>query len=461
MEYNRPINTSSGKSMNTQFNRWFPLRPGEAGLAFTLGFVLFANYAAMGVTKVVSVSGFLSEVKDHYILLVWAVDMVLLIVATGIQSLIVDRFDRIKLLLGVLLVFGGLYSLVPLAFLSKSFPNSISYTLVYLLNDQQWRFFPVVFWILVNDIYDPATGRRVMPFIGIFAFLGTIVGLGIAAVDARLMFGPIKLLLLNASIFFMAYLLVRIRLRNVILSSPARTQDSMIETLTEGWQFIKTVPAFAYLALSMLAAGCVMTILLFNVISNAKFDLGMGFQAFYAQYNLIIAFLSIFLQSISNRIIEKITLKRSFLIQPLVMLAGTIGNFFIPGYLSSTFSQGVARVTYDTMDLSSRKAFQALVPNDKRGRVSIFLDSYLPSSGTIIGSLVTFGIIAIGLHYGIARDIYSRIYLGAGVIVALVALFAALRLGKTYDQSMFNWQLKRRTRGASVLDKIDFGEGGK
>ncbi|MFN3491983.1 MAG: hypothetical protein ACK40V_07160, partial [Anaerolineales bacterium] len=158
--------------MQEQFRKWFPLRAGESGLVLTLGFILFANYAAMGITKVVSVSGFLSEVKDHYILLVWAIDMVLLILATGLQSLIVDRFDRVKLIGGVLLVFGILYTILSFSFLSAWMPASVSYTLIYLLNDQQWRFFPVVFWILVNDIYDPATGRRLMPMIGVFAFIG-------------------------------------------------------------------------------------------------------------------------------------------------------------------------------------------------------------------------------------------------------------------------------------------------
>lgn len=71
--------------MRERFNQWFPIRSGEFGLVLTLGFVLFANYAAMGITKVVSVSGFLGQVKDHYILLVWAVDMVLLILATGLH----------------------------------------------------------------------------------------------------------------------------------------------------------------------------------------------------------------------------------------------------------------------------------------------------------------------------------------------------------------------------------------
>ncbi|HCK65830.1 MAG TPA: hypothetical protein DHW49_06170 [Anaerolineae bacterium] len=448
--------------MQERFRKWFPLRAGESGLVLTLGFILFANYAAMGITKVVSVSGFLSEVKDHYILLVWAIDMVLLILATGLQSLIVDRFDRVKLIGGVLLVFGILYAILPLSFLSSWIPASVSYTLIYLLNDQQWRFFPVVFWILVNDIYDPGTGRRVMPVIGIFAFIGTIVGLAIAAVDAQYQFGTVNLLLLNAAIFFVAFAISQFRLRAVKLPPPIGAhEDTMKETLTEGWEFIKTVPAFAYLALGMLAAGSVMTVLLFDVLSDAKLYLGTGFQAFYATYNLLIAIVSIFVQGFSNRIIEWLSLKRSFLIQPFMMLFSMIANFFIPGYMSSGIAQGVSRVTYDTVDLSARKAFQAMVPNEKRGRVSIFLDSYLPSGGTIVGSLITFAIISVGLYLGIPREQYSLIYIGVGIVIALVAVYAAYKVRATYEQSMLNWQLKRRTRGASVLDKLDFGDSGK
>lgn len=443
--------------MRERFNQWFPLRSGEHGLVLTLGFILFANFAAMGITKVVSVSGFLGQVKDHYILLVWAIDMVLLILATGLQSLIVDRFDRVKLLAGVLLVFAGLYAILPLSFISNFMPLSVSYTLIYLLNDQQWRFFPVVFWILVNDIYDPGTGRRVMPIIGVFAFLGTIVGLGVAALDAKLEFGAVNLLILNASIFFIAFILSRIGLRKVRIGITANTQVSMKESLNEGWEFIKTVPAFAYLALGMLTAGIVMTVLLFDTLSDAKLDLGKGFQSFYAQYNLIIAIVSVFVQGISTKLIEKLTLKKSFLIQPFMMLITTVLNFIVPGYMSSAVSQGLSRVTYDTVDLSARKSFQALVPNEKRGRVSMFIDSYLPSAGTIIGSLITFAIISIGLRLGIAREQYTLVYIGLGIIIALVSVFAAFKVRSTYEQSMLSWQLKRRTRGASVLDKLDFG----
>src|SRR5258708_18663565 len=166
--------------MKDRSSSFFGVRPGEFGLVFVLGAILFINYAAMGITKVISVSGFLSQVKDQYILLVWAVDMVLLILATGLQSLIVDRFDRIKLMMAVLLIFTALYAILPFAFFFKSFPLSIAYTLIYLLNDHQWRFFPVVFWILVNDLYDPAAVPTLLPVIGMFPFVGTIVALAVA-----------------------------------------------------------------------------------------------------------------------------------------------------------------------------------------------------------------------------------------------------------------------------------------
>jgi ATP:ADP antiporter, AAA family len=443
--------------MQNFLQRILRLQPKEGALVFVLGTILFVNYTAMGITKVVAVSGFLSDVKDHYILLVWAVDMVLLILATGLQSLIVDRFDRVKLIIIVLLVFTSLYALLPLAFVFKSFPSSIAYSLIYLLNDQQWRFFPVVFWILVNDIYDPATGRRLLPVIGNFAFFGTIVGLGIAALDASLQFGTMKLLYLNATIFLVGFLIAYFGLRKVRIVSATRTDISLKETFAEGWDFIKTIPSFAYLALGMLAAGAVMTVLLYDVLSDAKLDLGNGFQAFYANYSMLIAIGSILFQALAGRVIEKLGLKNSFLIQPFTMLAGTLTNFFIPGFWSSSAAQGVARTTYDTVDLSNRKAFQAMVPNEKRGRVSMFLDSYLPSFGTILGSLVTFGIITVGLGLGLKRDVYTLIYLGFGVTLALLALWATFRVRKTYDESMLNWQLKRRTRGSSgVLDKLDF-----
>jgi ATP/ADP translocase len=234
----------------------------------------------------------------------------------------------------------------------------------------------------------------------------------------------------------------------------------MRDTFSAGWDFIKTVPAFAYQALGMLAAGAVMTILLYDALSDAHIDLGDGFQSFYANYSLLIAVGSIIIQSLTSRIIEKLSLKNSFLVQPVVMTVASALNFLVPGVSSSATAHGVARVSYDTLDQSNRKAFQALVPNEMRGRVSMFIDGYLPSLGTILGSLITFGVISAGIGLSLSRVLFSQIYLGIGIGLSILALWAVSRVRRTYDESMLNWKLKRRTRGSSgVLDKLEFSDG--
>jgi len=79
----------------------------------------------------------------------------LLILVTGLQSLIVDRFRSCEAYGGRFVSLRRSLRNFAFSFLFKIFPESIAYALIYLLNDQQWRFFPVVFWILVNDIFDP------------------------------------------------------------------------------------------------------------------------------------------------------------------------------------------------------------------------------------------------------------------------------------------------------------------
>lgn len=439
---------------------WLRIRPGELSMVLALGAILFINDATMGITKVVSVSGFLREVQDYYILLVWAVDMGLLVLATAMQSLIIDRFHRVKLLGGLILILAALYALLPITFTIDGFPIEISYTLLYLLTDQQWLVFPLVFWILINDIFDPGQGRRLIPVVGSFAFIGAIVGLAIARLDAQVNFGAVNLLLFNAGAFFLAWLLVVTVLSKARIRKTARETITIGQAFSGGWDFIRSVRAYRYLSIGMLAAGITLTILLYDVLSDASLELGSGFQSFYALYSLIIAVASMLLQLLSGRIIEKLGLKDSFIMLPFTMLICSVLAFFVPGYLSSAVAQGATRVTFQTADQSSRKAFQALVPDERRGRVSIFIDSYLPSIGTIFASLITFGIIAAGIALSGSRQVYSSIYIGLAIISSVVAVGSFFLMRSVYDKSLLNPKLKRRSRGASVLDGLDFSDSG-
>jgi len=432
------------------------LQEGEVGLVLMLGAILFINFAAMGIVKVVSVSGFLKEVNDHYILLVWAVDMVLLIIATAIQSLIIDKFKRVNLLGGLIIGIGVLYALLSLTFTLSWFPLEISYTFLYLLTDQQWLIFPLVFWTLVNDIYSPAQGRRLLPVIGSFAFLGTIVGLGVVQLDTYLHFGPVNLLLFNAVIFLISWLLVFFYVRKQKMRQNVQPRITFVDAMSGGWSYIRSVPTFRFLSIGMVAAGITLTIMLYDVLADASLSFGANFQSFYALYSLAIAVVSVVVQFFSGKIIEKFGIRDSFAILPGMMLLGSIISFFVPGVWGSAPSQGAVRVTLETVDQSNRKAYQALVPDEKRGRVSIFIDSYLPSFGTILGSLIAFAVISWGIASGTDYEFFSAINMGVAIVGAIISVVAFFFMRAAYEKSLLSWQMKRRSRGSDVLDQLDF-----
>src|SRR5258706_11272875 len=153
--------------MNNVLTRVFRLRAGESGIVAVLGLLLLINAIANQVSGVVAVSGFLSEVGVPQILLVWLVDYIIVMFTSSIQALIVDRFDRISLLRWVLIGFAVIFVILRLMFVFHV-PNWINYSLLYLISDQQLMFFPLIFWILANDIFEVPQAKRLFPVIASF-----------------------------------------------------------------------------------------------------------------------------------------------------------------------------------------------------------------------------------------------------------------------------------------------------
>ena len=112
------------------------------------------------------------------------------------------------------------------------------------------------------------------------------------------------------------------------------------------------------------------------------------------------------------------------------------------------------KLTRETVDETARKSFQSLVPEERRGRVSMFMDSYLPSIGTIMACLITGAIVLTGILIG--KDLHL-IYISVALLGGGVAIWATFKLRDSYESSLLNWRLKRRQRAkSSLLDEIDF-----
>jgi len=448
--------------MNARLKQWFALRPGEAKLVLLMGFLLLGNSAALAVSNVVSVSGFLSEVGVNEILLVWIADMLLVALATGLQSLIVDRFDRVSLLRWMGFCFGLIYVILRMMFVFHV-PGWINYSILFLLTEQQWLFFPLIFWILANDIFDMAQAKRLFPLIASGNFIGQVLGLGIAAVAPGLMtrmhVDHAELLSMNVLIYLMIYVLIGEGLGHIKPVKRPSQPETLRETLTEGWGFVREVPSFRYMTFVMIAAILGFTIVEFHFLavisSDASYSDADSFQTFYSLYSLGATVAAILIQSLlASRIINKMHLKSIFFIFPLVLFSGLAWLLiWHTSILSVLTGVTLPRLSKETIDESARKSFQALVPPERRGRVSMFMDSYLFAIGAIAGSVILGVVILLGKWLDISHVYY--IYLAIAIGAAAVAIGFSVKFYQAYDASLLNWRLKRRQR-VSVLDKLEF-----
>lgn len=447
--------------MTQALSRLFRLRPGEGGLVLILAFLLFANSLALEISDVVAVSGFLADVGVPQILLVYIVDMLLVMLTAGLQSLVVDRFDRIRLIRWLSLGIAGAYILLRLLFLFEV-PDFFNYAALFLLSDQQWVFFPLIFWVLASDIFDMAQAKRLFPLIAAGSFVGQIVGLGIAAAAPGLLqrfnLSSIELLLFNVGVYLVTYLVVTFALRQVKVRQTHHKPESVRETLTEGWGFVREVPSFRYLMVAALLIAAVFIVFEFHFLSvaDATYTEPGSFQTFYSLFRMAVTIGAFVLQTfITSRLIERLTLKNSFFLLPSVMTAGAGLMLALPGMATAALGFGGARLAKKTIDEAASKSLLALVPEERRGRVSMFIDSYLFAIGTMIGSIVA-GLITLAAGLADNSAAAQTGYLAFALAAAVIALWCVVRMRGVYDSSLFNWRLKRRQRGSSVMSKLEF-----
>jgi AAA family ATP:ADP antiporter len=425
-----------------------------------LGFLLLSNSMAQQIAKIVSVSGFLKKGGANQILILWLIDMTLILLLAGLQSLIVDRFKRATLMRWMIIGLAVVYLTLRLMFLLQV-REQIIYAITFILVDLQWMFFPIIFWILANDVFNMAQAKRIFPLIASWSFAGKILGIGFSAASPSLLnwlgMNVEEVLVLNALIYLLAYLATAIGLRRVKVRETISKQATMRETLVEGWDFVQNIPAFRYLALAIAAVSVTLTINEFNflVVSDTAFSSRDSYQQFYSFYQMGLTLASLATQGLlTSRIIQRIRLKNAFIIQPAATLACTVWMTVQASIIGAVGGMILAKLSQKTIDESARKAFQSIVPEERRGRVSIFTDSYLPAGATILGSLLTLAILSIGSQLGSSVPFYA--YMAVAALAGLLAVWAAFRMSRVYDTSMLNWRLKRRQRAASVLDKLDF-----
>lgn len=432
----------------------FRLQPGEEGVFFVLGFILMANALAMQISGIVAISGFLSSGGVEQILIVLIIDYTLILVAGGLQSLIVDKFERVDLMGWIILVFAFLFVLLRVMFMLQA-PDWLNYSVMYLIAEQQFVLFPLVFWVLANDVFKISQSKRLFPLISGWNFVGKLLGIGIAAISPalflRLNIRPEEILTFNILIYMLSYMVVLIGLRKVEVRKTVQKTETIRETLKEGFDFIRDVASFKYLmvAIAMLAFADTIIEFRFLVATDREFTTQATYQQFFSLYRLGTTIAALFIQALlTGRIIKSMQIKNTFLILPVTVLISLVGMMLVPGMYPAIAGMVAVKLVRDTLNESGRKSFQGLVPEERRGRVSTVMESYLPAVGTIFACIVAGGIVLVGIWQDLDLYLY---YLAAAILGAVVAFWGIMKMRSHYDTSLLNWRMKRRQRKGSTM----------
>jgi len=342
-----------------------------------------------------------------------------------------------------------------------SAPEWLNYSAMYLVAEQQFVLFPLIFWVLANDVFTFSQAKRLFPLVASLSFVGKLVGIAIAGISP-ILFTALKLvgediLLFNALIYIIASLLILTTLTKIKLRDFTKQTESLKETLSEGFEFVRDVLSFRYLMIAILALAVADTIIEFRfwVITESAFPGQIAYQNFYSLYRLIVTLVAFGIQSfVTSRLTNNIQLKNVLLIFPFVAFFASGSMVLLASLVAATVGgMFMVKLTRETVDDSSRKSFQALVPEERRGRVSTFMDSYLTSVGTILGAALTGVIVLIGQWSG--KD-FSLAYLVIAFFASAIAIWATFSMRSVYEKSLLNWRLKRRQRVTdSIIKKLE------
>lgn len=440
------------------------IKPEERKQVFSLMAVLALSTLVLELSDVIATGGFVSKVGPDNIVYLWIVDMVITIVTAGIYALAVDRMDRMKLLKWLSLGFAAVFLIMRVLFL-VNFPEWAAYPLLYILTDQFYAIFPLAFWAMVNDFYTSTEAKRLYPIIIMGATLGSIAGNGLAALSGWVLLrtgGDAPSLLIIGTILLlitMATLQFALPKRTANVRQARSDSVDVRQTLKVGWDYIKNVPIFTFLAVAMVLSGLAFTIIEYHFIFSVDQAVAqdpLQFQAFYGTFKIVLIVSILTVQAfVSGRFLEKVGLKNSFIFQPVALAAAGLLAALVPGVLGAAGAKYLVRLVQQAWDEPARKSLQNLIPDERRGRVAVMIDRYFYDISTIIGALVLALLLFLRNLSVISQGQIINVYLGLAIAAALVAVTAAFRLRAKYEQSLLDWRLSR-SRRKSALDGIEF-----
>jgi AAA family ATP:ADP antiporter len=285
------------------------------------------------------------------------------------------------------------------------------------------------FWSLINEQFDPHTGKRAVARVAGGGSLGGVLG-GLATWRAASLVEPATLIILLAALNAVGVactLLIGVRKDAPLrLSEPdataAATEVSAVDEL-------RGAPFLRNLAL-LVALGSATSALLdygLSVQAVAHFGKGPPLLSFFSLLWLAVGVLSFLLQMALGRVaLEKLSLAVSIGILPGIILLGGAFGLAVPGLLSAVLLRGAEAVQRNTLFRSAYELLYTPLADVSKRTTKAVIDVGFDRLGTVVGS----GMASLALFL-VPADA-SRVLLGAVVLMALGTLPLVRRIHLGY-----------------------------
>jgi len=375
-----------------------------------------------------------------------------LIVLAALQFRFVDQQARLKVLRFATLGYAVAF-IVALLLLGSSLAPVLCVAVIYLLGDQLNFLVPLLIWSLAGDEFNVAEGRKIFGWIIAWTYGGQILGLVLATTSPALFTSldvPLAgILILDPLVCIFVGLWLPQKLKGTFAAKGSNTQESFKEAMTGAWDFINGVSVWrTFLTGSLITFVGGMTVFLSFMAGEGDLigsDAG-SLQTFFGAVMLGSLLICLLIQTFfAERLQDRIGIPGVLIILPVMtVLAGVALAVGIAIQSLALLALGLALwfIPRWSVDENARRAALALVPDERRTRVSFIVD-LLPIS---IGLLIAGPVAAVGYLTG-----YLWVIPTIGAVLTAFAIPLALKVRRGWADSLLNWRLRRRKQNRSIV----------
>jgi len=448
--------------VNERITNWFGTQ--HVKLVLALWLLLAINMMVMELSDVVATAGFVSNIGSDSLPWLWLVMTLLTLVGASGYSVLVDRYSRLNLITWLLGVMGVFYLFLMFLFRAQ-IPDTITFPLLSIITDQQYYILPLAFWALANDVFSVTEGKRVFPLIASGAVVGSLAGNSLAGLSAKLLeqlsAGTEAIFVLAALLLFVSVVVLRIAFfRHHVRARQSKDEDtSLMKSMQVGVEYFTKVAMLKMVAIIMFLSGMALALLEFYFLRSIETTTSgnsLEFQQFLGYFKTAQTIgLLTFQWLITRRLLEKVALKNSFMVLPVFLLSASGIALGLVGVWGVAIGRFFARMVQRGWDEPTRKSLQGLIPDERRGRVALFMDSVFYNLATIVSSM-WMALLLWLMHSALITELtFQYMALGTALFAALGAMLASFNFNRVYEKSLLDWRFARSKR-KSVLDNIEF-----